>query len=609
MPRQRALFFDIETDSVDLKWTLTPEKMFRLGGYAWGQDGDVVLTDDLEEMRERIRSADVVVGHNIHQFDLTVIFGKDSIEPLEMALEGRVLDTWTHATLHHPAPYSYVNRFGKLAYARKPAEAKLWFKLDEQAYQLGVPGKSADLAALAEKYGGFGQIPVDDPEYRDYLVHDVLASRNVARRLLQLGPAGDYEMREQINAAIDAQNERNGVRLGVDAARARAEEMERKAAEYKEFLSDRYGLPKTGKKPLATKAGKEALARALEDVGISLDELPRTKGKDGKPTDRPSFGGKGILEAAEDKSEEALELARAVSALGGLRPLAQSALDCVQPDGFVHPEISTLQRSGRKSTTNPGLTVWTSRGAGAVEKAYYLPDHEDHVLVELDLSQADARIVAAYSGDAAFAERFAPGADAHLITAWIVWGREFVGEDKNDPHTAHYRQLAKAQNHAYSYNAGPRTLAANAKVDISVSERFVNAMRSEYRQVEKWKKRVIREGRRGYVTNAWGRRMVVDKDKEFTQAPALYGQSGTREIIVDGLIRMARTDLRLIRMLKIQVHDALVFSVPAAEVDYWVPLIKRCMETTWQPPDGSGMAVHFPVDGGKPGRNWQEAGH
>jgi DNA polymerase-1 len=43
---------------------------------------------------------------------------------------------------------------------------KKWFSLDEQAHQLGVPGKTHDLKALAKEFGGFGSIPVDDPRFR-----------------------------------------------------------------------------------------------------------------------------------------------------------------------------------------------------------------------------------------------------------------------------------------------------------------------------------------------------------------------------------------------------------------------------------------------------------
>lgn len=607
---QKALFIDVETASADLLWALPPEEMFRLGAYAWGADGDVVITDDLEEMRRVIREADIVCGHNIHAFDLTVIFGRDSVEPLEMALQDRIYDSWVHAILVHPAPATYVDRKGRRQWVDKPERAKRWYALDEQAYQLGVTRKLLDLGDLAREYGGYDRIPVSDSRYRDYLRQDVLVAREVARRLCALGdPNNPYTVREQLNAAIDAQNSRNGWRVDVAAARTRVEEIEEINRHYLEMLQRDYGLPTEGKQPLRTKQGKEAVLKALRSVGIDPDELPRTS------TGAPQLGGKVLLEAAAGRGERAEQLASAIAAIGGLRPLAQSALDHVQPDGRVHPDITCLQRSGRKSTTNPGLTVWTSRGSGAIEKKYFVANADDELLVEYDYSQADARIVAAYSGDPEFAKRFAPGADAHLITAYAVWGEDVVGHEFDEHgkpvgRTAHYRQQAKALGHAYAYRAGARTLAKTAKQPLEVAERFVSAMERAYPLVTKWQNRVTREAQRyGYVTNAWGRRMLVDAGREYTQAPALYGQSGTREIVVDALIRMARRDIRLIQYLVAQVHDALVFSVPESEMHWARPAIRECMETTWQPPDGSGQAVHFPVGEGSPARNWFEAGH
>lgn len=596
---QKALFWDIETHSADERWSRTPEEMFRLGGYAWGAHGDVILTDDIEEMRHVIREADVVCGHNIHAFDLTVVFGKDSTEPLEMALADRVFDTWTHATQVHPAPSSFIDRNGRQWFIKGPEDAKRWYALDNQAYQLGVAGKAYDLKALAKEFGGFGSIPVTDKRFRDYLVQDVIATRDVARRLSALGsPTDDYAVREQINAAIDAQNSRNGWRIHQPRARARIAELEEINQRYLTMLHEKFGLPTTGKAPLRTAKGKAAVIRALEAVGISEDELPRTA------NGGPSLGGKGLVEVAQDKSEEAQELADAIAAIGGLRPLAQSALDAVQPDGKVHVDIHTLQRSGRKSTQNPGLTVWSARDGKDQDKAYFIPNSDDELLVELDYSQADARIVAAYSGDTEFAKRFAEGSDAHMITAYAVWGDEVDNDPKG------YRQTAKGLGHAYAYRAGPKTLARTAKQPLEVAQRFVSAMQRAYPKVTKWQERVTREAQRyGHVTNSWGRRMIVERDREFTQAPALYGQSGTREIVVDGLIRMARRDIRLITMLVAQVHDALVFSIPKNEIDDWVPIIRECMETTWQPFDGSGQAVHFPVAAGHPETDWQRAGH
>src|SRR5690606_22870319 len=155
-------------------------------------------------------------------------------------------------------------------------------------------------------------------------------------------------------------------------------------------------------------------------------------------------------------------IGKALAEVMGHRSLSQLTLDCVQPDGKVHPEISAVQRSGRKSTTNPGLTVWTSRGEGAVEKSYYIPDNEDERLVAFDYSQADARIVAAYSGDVEYAKRFEEGVDSHELTGRLIFTGETVQqEDGEEFFIPHYdddpvenRKTAKNLGHAYSYRAG-----------------------------------------------------------------------------------------------------------------------------------------------------------
>src|SRR5690242_5787142 len=95
---------------------MTPREFFRLGQYAWGREGEVVLTTDYDEMIAMIRKARLVIGHNIHQFDLSVLFGKDSLEPLEMALNKRVLDTYTWASVVMPTPDVWVAEDGKKMY-------------------------------------------------------------------------------------------------------------------------------------------------------------------------------------------------------------------------------------------------------------------------------------------------------------------------------------------------------------------------------------------------------------------------------------------------------------------------------------------------------------
>src|SRR4029078_8693215 len=111
-------------------------------------------------------------------------------------------------------------------------------------------------------------------------------------------------------------------------------------------------------------------------------------------------------------------MGEALGELLGQRSLAQLALDNVQDDDFVPPEIPSLQRSRRFSVSSPGLSVWTAHGPGAVEKSYFVADDDEHVLYEMVFSAADARVVAAYSGDRRYlSDMTNPKFDAHVQTA------------------------------------------------------------------------------------------------------------------------------------------------------------------------------------------------
>lgn len=589
-----TLIFDIETHSAELLYSMPPEEFVRLIGYAWG-DGDVVLTTDLEEIKEQILKARWIIGHNIHSFDLRAVFGIKSDTPLELAQQHRVYDTWTHAALVNPAPYMFVNRFGKNTLADSPDKMKRWFSLDEQAHQLGVPGKTHDLKALAKEFGGFGSIPVDDERYRDYLIGDVTASRVVAQELLKKGKLDAYALREQEIAARAAVISSNGLRVDVGAAKSRVEELRVRREAIMTEMQTKYGLPTEGKSPWATTAGKEAIMSALADHGIT-PKSHKNWTKTG--TGNPSLGGEVLTELTKGTTAE--DLGKALAELKGQRSLAQLALDSTHPDGFVHPDITMLQRSGRWSTTEPGLTVWTSRGEGAVEKSYFVPDNDDEVLLELDYSNADARIVAAYSGDRKYAERFEPGADGHMINAIAAWGREVVESDPKK-----YRQMAKPLGHGWSYGGRPGGLVKATGLPFGTAKKFCDGMDATFVALVDWQNRVRDEAGRGYVMNEWGRKLWVDRERIFTQAPALKGQNGTREIVCDALLRMPP---HILRRVKAQIHDAVLFSVPRGNWEACRDYLVRLMETEFRPSVG-GQRVEFPVSAGPAGANWMEASH
>lgn len=607
-----TLVFDLETHERRQLYTMPPEEFVRLIGYCW-DDGEVVITTDLEELKAQIKQARWIVGHNIHDFDLRAVFGIRSNIPMQLADEGRVYDTWTHAVLVNPAPYKYINRFGKEALADKPPKMLKWFSLNEQAYQLGVPGKLFELKELAIEFGegknksekaidGYGKIPIDDERYREYLKHDVLASRAVAKALMAKGALDAYALREQRIESRKACIMSNGVRVDVVRATARRDQLKGKRDEIMAWLVEEFDFPTEGKQPWRSKVGKEAVIKALATKGITPGTKPTWKRSD--KTGDLSLGGEVLLELTANS--EAEELGLALAQLMGQRSLSQLTLDCMYPDGYVHPEITMMQRSGRWSTTDPGLTVWTSHGPNAIEKEYYLPDSDDHVLLEIDASNADARVVAWYSGDQLFAERFKPGMDGHMLNAWAAWGKDVVGTDKKDPKTAAYRQLAKPLGHGWSYGGGPKTLSSQTGTAFADAKQFCDGMNKTFKRIIAWQNGVREYARHhGYVMNRWGRKMFVEKGREYTQAPALLGQSGTREIMCDALLAMPH---HWVRTVKMQVHDALVFSVPKAKFEACKEYLIDLMECSLPAPPG-GMEMSFPMEAGPPGADWFRADH
>jgi len=674
-----VLTFDIESHSKELLYVMQPEEFVRLIGYAW-DNGSVQITTDLEEIKEQISRARLIVGHNIHDFDNRAIFGIYSNIPMQLADQGGTYDTWTHAALVNPCPSEYMNRHGVFRKAPakgwSPEQMLPWFGLDEQAHQLGVKGKTHDLKQLAYEFGdpeiknrkaresdGFGKIPVDDPRYVAYLIGDVEASREVGKALLKLGPLDAYAMREQRVESRKAAISSNGWKVDEPAAKARSESLRIRREEIMAGLVRDYGFPTEGKSPWATKAGNHAILDALADVGITPTSVdwPKTKawGEKAKhlaaaeekmeklrqdiakaqeeldsgelpprsvtarerrierdtaklveleadPLGREfglSFGGDTLKELTKGTSAE--ELGKALAELMGQRSLADRALEDMYPDGKVHPEITMLQRSGRWSTTEPGLTIWTSRGEGAIEKSYFIPDQDDHVLIEIDLSSADARCVAALSGDKKYAERFQPGQDSHLHNAWAAWGREAVGTDKEDPITADYRYRSKALGHGWNYGGQAKTLSEQAGVPLEDAKTFVKGMAKAFPQIGVWQNKVRKYANsHGYVVNTWGRRMPVEKGREFTQAPALIGQSSTREIMCDALLKMS---YGAVRSIKAQIHDAFVFSVPKDGWEKYRDYLLSQIESSMNPKGGQFIA--FPAECGPPGSNWQEACH
>lgn len=600
------MIFDIETHSAKERYGMSPQEFFRIGGLlGLSPQYQPGITDDYAKLTDTLNRAPLIIGHNIWAFDLPALGFPDL---LGMARARKVLDTWTLATVLDPPPDSYINAAGNRVFLKKPEQAKTYYSLDNLAFQYGVPGKTHSLKELAKEKGdpeaccGFGTIPVTDPQYRDYLAGDLEANRTVLGQLLGRftadGRPTEYSWREQRVAAILATMSRNGFRLNQDLTRDRIERNRQINQANVDMLIHRYGLPTTnaaGKvatKPIATNAGKEAVLKALYDCGVTPDELPRTKGN------QPSLGGEGLQAIAKAHPGNARleQVVSAVAQIQGLRTVYQTALDNVHADGFCHPDIFTLQASGRASLQDPGLTVFGKRGGRHREREIFQPDvlptesSDFHVLMSADFAQIDARSVAGLSQDYAYMDKFEGDRDLHMENARTVWGPNATKE---------HRELAKPIGHGWNYGMGLKKLADIAGLEIA--RQFINAMERDHPRLVQWKiEQADAAERYGVLDNGFGRKMKANRDRAWTQGPALMGQGAARDLAFEAMLRM---DDSVIRMIKAFIHDELIFSIPVSIAREVRRHVVECMTFEWAPA-GASRPIKIIADATDFGLDW-----
>ena len=535
-----AVAFDLETCSVDEMYRR--EDFVRIGS-ATGWTGS---PSDTRGLIDHLNRAEIITGHNIIGFDLKALarhHGADYEQLCAKSVDTMIVDRQLNPPI---------------------SKGKGGVSLNDLAQRLGVPMKTDDIKRLAKKHGGFDAIPLDDDEYTSYLEGDVIASQGVYEALKSAVASDPYIAREHRVQAIMGRMTLNGFRVDVPLVTERHRAGQDKLTSIKERLHGTYGFPEEGAAPQRSKAGKEAFYEALRGSGIGEGWLdanwPRNQ-------DGTLSLAKEVLTEKRDLFEtpkpDAAALCNAILEMNGVRSIYGNCLDWLTTDERVHPQISPEQASGRWSVTDPGLTVVGKKGEKVHERAIYLPE-EGHVLVAFDADQVDMRAIAAESQDRGYMNLFLPGPNG----------------EKADPHTdianlvGLSREDSKPIGHGYNYGMGVEGQVRNG-VARDKAEQFAAQMRENFPRLEEWKREVRDIGSStGLLVNSFGRRMQLNPQFAYTQAPALMGQGGTRDLLAEGLLKLPA---EILPMLRVVVHDEIVLSIPREIVKDVCRTVVDCM--------------------------------
>jgi DNA polymerase-1 len=506
------------------------------------------------------------------------------------------------------------------------ADLRISYRLDDVAARYGLPGKTNDLALIAAQYGGYDKIPLDDRRYRNYLLGDLYCAREVYREMGRRAQAKgliNVAKREMGIAGIQSGMHLKG--MGVDELEvdAQVELAEKQRAEAYILLHEKAGVPlphskvrwaekvpvrvprttprgkmirrryeeifrracpdirqgvrwrtKTiGVSPLVTTEGRAAFEAALRAAGVADGDIPYTENGT-LALSKHALGDGSWLRGQESipgllrkypRNSAIRELCEAAILITSASAKAEEVKKNICPDGRVHPRIGDIQASGRWAHVEPSITNIGKRGDAQLRQRAMLKAKSGHVFIAIDLDQVDARAIAGHCQDPAYMALARPGMDMHYEVALRVYGPGSCDDCRDCPECKERRGNTKAITHAWNYGQGPMGASIATGLPIEITKKFDDGMKKAFPVLCNWRSRIRKHAERtGMVPSKWGRPLRVIPSQEYTQAPAQVGQSTTRDLLCDGLLRM---DDEVLDMLCLVIHDEIVLEVPEDRVE------------------------------------------
>ncbi len=274
----------------------------------------------------------------------------------------------------------------------------------------------------------------------------------------------------------------------------------------------------------------------------------------------------------------------------------------IKEDGKIHTTFNqTITATGRLSSTEPNLQNIPIRldEGKKIRKCFIAP--KGKVLLSLDYSQIELRILAHMSGDENLVDGFLKGQDIHTRTAAEVFGVELSHV------TSQQRRHAKAVNFGIVYGMSDFGLSQSLGIPRKEAKEYIEKYFAKYQGVKEFiDKTILLCKEKGYVETMFNRRRYIPEinssnfnRRSFAERTAVNTpiQGTAADIIKKAMVdfHKKQSNIKLI----LQVHDELVFLVDEKEINQSIEILKEIMEKTVE------LNVPLLVDYNY-GENWME---
>lgn len=419
-------------------------------------------------------------------------------------------------------------------------------------------------------------------------------------RLLTERMVTPYETLERPLMPVLADVETDGIRVD----RVKLEALSQEFAERQASLEqDIYRL-----------AGREFNVGSPKQLGeVLFDELHLEGGHKGKSGAYAT--GADVLESLAAEGHELPATVLEWRQLDKLKRTYTDALvEQINPrTGRVHTSFAMAAAStGRLSSTNPNLQNIPIRTEDGRKIRLAFVAEPGRILLSLDYSQIELRLLAHVAGIDALKRAFHEGLDIHALTAAQIFGIDAGTVDSA------MRRQAKAINFGIIYGISAFGLSRQLGIANEEAAAYMKAYFERYPGIQDYMNRTKQFCREhGYVETLFGRRCHVpgihDKNtarRNFAERAAINApiQGTAADVLKRAMIRVPQAlathslDTRA-RML-LTVHDELLFEVDEGAVWQTAEVVKAVMESACLP--ALQLSVPLTVDVGQ-GHSWGEA--
>ncbi len=255
--------------------------------------------------------------------------------------------------------------------------------------------------------------------------------------------------------------------------------------------------------------------------------------------------------------------------------------------GRVHASFNqTITATGRLSSSDPNLqNIPIRTELGSKIRSAFIPESNTGCILSADYSQIELRLLAHFSKDRALMSAFASDQDIHRFVASQIY--DVPIEEVTDEMRSH----SKGVNFGIIYGQGAFGLSRSVGISITEAKKFIDDYFARYSSIRKFMDSVIDTAKHaGFAETILHRRRRIPNLTSKNAGKRAQAHRLAINTVIQGsaadLIKVAMINIQhkieaefLPVRLILQIHDELVFELPADEAEKHAKWIEREMTT------------------------------